>query len=243
MKKTMLMTLAATAAATAMSANLVWVGGAEGNWNDAENWDPQQIPTQNDAVFFDSAESITVNLGAEQAHGTLSVSNTPCLFFKGLESGSVMDARNDSKNIAAPVVFDENVRLNFTAGKVWRPASTLKLLGGLSGTSSSLEGSGVWTVCGPVDMAGVKCSATIDWNPSSMTDATYLSLGACDLQFNHAPATMGNLVRFENKTMSLSGVAPLTFKSSDAARPSAGINQYANPNIYLKRTMPTVFED
>jgi hypothetical protein len=35
----------------------------------------------------------------------------------------------------------------------------------------------------------------------------------------------------------------LTFKSSDDTRPSAGINQYANPNLYLRRTMPTVFED
>ena len=70
MKKTMLMTLAATAAATAMSANLVWVGGAEGNWNDAENWDPQQGPTNKDTVFFDSAESITVNLAATQIFAT-----------------------------------------------------------------------------------------------------------------------------------------------------------------------------
>ena len=87
MKKTMLMTLAATAAATAMSANLVWVGGAEGNWNDAQNWDPQQVPTNQDTVFFDSAEAITVNLAATQIFATLSVSNTPCLRFVGDASG------------------------------------------------------------------------------------------------------------------------------------------------------------
>ena len=88
MKKAMLMTLAATAAATAMSANLVWVGGAEGDWNNAENWDPQQIPTKNDTVFFDSQEAITVNLDATQIFATLSVSNTPCLRFVGAATGS-----------------------------------------------------------------------------------------------------------------------------------------------------------
>ena len=247
MKKAMLMTLAAMAAATAMSANLVWVGGAEGDWNDAQNWDPQQIPTQNDTVFFDSAESITVNLGAEQAHGTLSVSNTPCLFFKGLETGSRMDVRNDSKwTLYAPVVFDENTYVRFTAGKVWTNNSTIDFLGGVGANNSTptLGGTGLYKVRGPVDFpSGVTLAAPIDWEPSSVTAETFYNVNACDWQFNGAPHVEGHLVRFSGGTGGFGGVAPLTVKSPDDTRPSAGFNNYANPNLRVNRTMPTVFED
>ena len=247
MKKAMLMTLAVTTAATALSANLVWVGGAEGDWNDAQNWDPQQIPTQNDTVFFDSAESITVNLGAEQAHGTLSVSNTPCLFFRGLETGSRMDVRNDSKwTLYAPVVFDENTYVKFIAGKVWTNNSTIDFLGGVGANNSAvtLGGTGLYKVRGPVDFpAGVTLSAPIDWDPSSVTDETFYQVSSCDWQFNGEPHVEGHLVRFSGGTGGFGGVAPLTVKSPDDTRPSAGFNNYANPNLRVNRTMPTVFED
>lgn len=231
----------------ASAANLTWVGGAEGDWNTAENWDPQQVPTQNDTVFFDSAESITVNLGADQAHGTLSVSNTPCLYFKGLATGSRMDARNDSKwTLYAPVVFDENTYVRFTAGKVWTNNSTIDFLGGVGANNSTptLGGTGLYKVRGPVDFpAGVTLAAPIDWNPSSVTDETIFNVNACDWQFNCAPHVEGHSVRFSGGTGGFGGAAPLTIKSSDDTRPSAGFNQYANPNLRVNRTMPAVFED
>ena len=247
MKKAMLMTLAAMAATTTMSANLMWVGGAEGDWNDAQNWDPQQIPTQNDAVFFDSAESITVNLGAEQAHGTLSVSNTPCLYFKGLASGSRMDVRNDSKwTLYAPVVFDENTYVRFTAGKVWTNNSTIDFLGGVGANNSTptLGGTGLYKVRGPVDFpSGVTLAAPIDWNPSSVTPETIYNVNACDWRFNAAPMVVTNEVRFSGGSGGFGGSAPLVLQSPDPARPSAVVNQYANPNIQFRRTMPVVIRD
>ena len=71
-----------------VAANLTWVGGGEGDWNNDANWSPAQIPTQNDTVFFDSTEQITVNLSDSQAFATISVSNTPCLKFIGSVEGS-----------------------------------------------------------------------------------------------------------------------------------------------------------
>ena len=76
MKSVMFAASVLTAMATS-AADLTWVGGSEGDWNTAANWDPQQVPTNKDTVFFDSAQSITVNLGATQVFATLSVSNTP----------------------------------------------------------------------------------------------------------------------------------------------------------------------
>ena len=87
MNKVVLAAIGMTAMA-ASAANLTWVGGPEGDWNTATNWDPQQVPTNKDTVFFDSAQSITVNLGTTQIFATLSVSNTPCLKFVGAASGS-----------------------------------------------------------------------------------------------------------------------------------------------------------
>ncbi|MBQ6247820.1 MAG: autotransporter-associated beta strand repeat-containing protein, partial [Kiritimatiellae bacterium] len=248
MKKTMLTTLAATAAATAMSANLMWVGGAEGDWNDAENWDPQQVPTNKDTVFFDSSEAITVNLVATQIFATLSVSNTPCLRFVGDANDSELQAQQDSKwTLYAPIVFDENTYVKFLAGKVWTNNSTIDFLGGVGANNSTptLGGTGLYKVRGPVDFpSGVNLAAPIDWNPSSVTDATFFSLGsACDWQFNATPTVEGHLVRFSGGTGGIGGSAPFWVKSSDAARPSAGFNQYANPTLLVKRTMPTVFED
>ena len=247
MKKAMLMTLAATAAATAMSANLVWVGGAEGDWNNAENWDPQQIPTKNDTVFFDSQEAITVNLDATQIFATLSVSNTPCLRFVGAATGSELQVQQDSKwTLYAPVIFDENTYVKFLAGKVWTNNSTIDFLGGVRANNSTptLGGTGLYKVRGPVDFpSGVTLAAPIDWDPSSVTDETFYNVNACDWQFNGAPHVEGHLVRFSGGTGGFGGFAPLTVKSSDDTRPSAGFNQYANPNLRVNRTMPTVFED
>lgn len=247
MKKTMLMTLAATAAATAMSANLMWVGGAEGNWNDAENWDPQQVPTNKDTVFFDSAESITVNLAATQIFATLSVSNTPCLRFVGDANGSELQAQQDSKwTLYAPIVFDENTYVKFLAGKVWNNYSTIDFLGGVGANNSTptLGGTGLYKVRGPVDFpSGVTLAAPIDWNPSSVTAATIFNVGGGDLQFNYGPVVLTNEVRFSGGTGGFGGSAPLFLQSSDPERPSAAINQYANPNFYLRRTMPVTIED
>ena len=62
MNKQALTILAMAVVVGASAANLTWVGGSEGDWNTAANWDPQQVPTNNDTVFFDSTQSITVNL-------------------------------------------------------------------------------------------------------------------------------------------------------------------------------------
>ena len=244
MKKTMLMTLAATAAATAMSANLMWVGGAEGDWNDAENWDPQQIPTNKDTVFFDSPDAITVNLGETQIFAILSVSNTPCLKFVGDASGSELQVQQDSKwTLYAPIVFDENTYVKFLAGKVWTNNSTIDFLGGVGANNSTptLGGTGLYKVRGPIDFpSGVTLAAPIDWKPSSMAEGTIINVNSCDWQFNAEPTVVTNEVRFSG---GFGGSAPLVLQSPDPARPSAVVNQYANPNIYFRRTMPVTIED
>ena len=97
MNKVVLAAIGMTAMA-ASAANLTWVGGPEGDWNTATNWDPQQVPTNKDTVFFDSAQSITVNLGTTQIFATLSVSNTPCLKFVGVACGSEIQVQQDSKH-------------------------------------------------------------------------------------------------------------------------------------------------
>ncbi len=247
MNKQALAILAMAVVVGASAANLTWVGGSEGDWNTATNWDPQQVPTNNDTVFFDSAQNITVNLGATQIFATLSVSNTPCLKFVGAASGSEIQVQQDSKwTLYAPVVFDENTYVKFLAGKVWTNNSTIDFLGGVGANNSTptLGGTGLYKVRGPVDFpSGVNLAAPIDWGPSSVTAETVYNVNSCDWQFNAAPTVEGHLVRFSGGTGGPGGSAPLTFKSSDDTRPSAGINQYANPNLYLRRTMPTVFED
>ena len=248
MNKQALAILAMAVVVGASAANLTWVGGSEGDWNTATNWDPQQVPTQNDNVFFDSQEAITVNLAATQAHNSLSVANTPRLTFRGLETGSVMQVRNDSKTgLNAPIVFDENVRLHFIAGKVWTNNSTIDLFGGVSAVSGStptLGGTGLYKVRGPVDFpSGVTLAAPIDWKPSSVTAETIFNVGGGDLQFNFGPVVLTNDVRFSGGTGGFGGSAPLSLQSSDPERPSAAINQYANPNFYFRRTMPVTIED
>lgn len=247
MNKVVLAAIGMTAMA-AGAANLTWVGGAEGDWNTATNWDPQQVPTNKDTVFFDSEQNITVNLGATQVFAILSVSNTPCLKFVGAASGSEIQVQQDSKGtLYAPVVFDENTYVKFLAGKVWTNNSTIDFLGGVgcvSGSTPTLGGTGNYKVRGPIDFpSGVNLAAPIDWKPSSVTAETFYNVNSCDWQFNAAPTVEGHLVRFSGGTGGPGGYAPLTFKSSDDTRPSASINQYANPNLYLRRTMPTVFED
>ena len=246
MNKVVLAAIGMTAMA-AGAANLTWVGGAEGDWNTDANWDPQQIPTNKDTVFFDSAQSITVNLGATQVFATLSVSNTPCLKFVGDANGSEIQVQQDSKGtLYAPVVFDENTYVKFLAGKVWTNNSTIDFLGGVgaNNTTPTLGGTGLYKVRGPVDFpAGVNLAAPIDWKPSSVSAATIFNVGGGDLQFNFGPVVLTNDVRFSGGTGGFGGSAPLFLQSTDPERPSAAINQYANPNFYLRRTMPVIIED
>lgn len=249
MNKQALAILAMAVVVCASAADLTWVGGSEGDWNTAANWAPQQVPTQNDNVFFDSQEAITVNLAATQAHNSLSVANTPCLTFRGLETGSVMQVRNDSKTgLNAPIVFDENVRLHFIAGKVWTNNSTIDLLGGVSAVSGSvpqLGGTGLYTVRGPVDFpSGVYLAAPTDWAPSSATAGTFYYVTTRDWRFNEAPASVANYVRFSgNNSGGFAGSAPVVFKAADTTKPTAAIQVNVNPALQVARSMPTVFED
>lgn len=246
MNKVVLAAIGMTAMA-ASAENLTWVGGAEGDWNTAANWDPQQVPTNQDTVFFDSAQNITVNLGATQIFATLSVSNTPCLKFVGAASGSEIQVLQDSKwTLYAPVVFDENTYVKFLAGKVWTNNSTIDFLGGVGANNSrpTLGGTGLYKVRGPVDFpAGVTLAAPIDWNPSSVSAATIFNVGGGDLQFNFGPVVLTNDVRFSGGTGGFGGSAPLVLRSDDLERPSAVVNQYANPSFYFRRTMPVVIKD
>ena len=247
MNKVVLAAIGMTAMA-ASAANLTWVGGPEGDWNTATNWDPQQVPTNKDTVFFDSAQSITVNLGTTQIFATLSVSNTPCLKFVGAASGSEIQVQQDSKwTLYAPVVFDENTYVKFLAGTVWTNNSTIDFLGGVGANNSTptLGGSGTYKVRGPVDFpSGVTLAAPVDWNPSSATADTFFYVTTKDWRFTGAPGTVGNYVRFSgNGGGGFSGSAPVVFKAADGSKPSAAIQVNVNPALQVARTMPTVFDD
>lgn len=251
MKKLILVgALAVLSAPFVSAANKVWIGGDEGEWNVAENWDPSGVPGEGDVIVFDSTDPVTVLLGTEQAMSGFATSETtPCVTFKGLESGSLIKARQDIKSGAlGPVVFDENAYVQFIAGKVWWPAAEVKLLGGVGATSGNtptlgmISGSaGRFVVRGPVDFpSGVTFAAPIDWNPSSVTEASFFNVNSCDLQYNYAPTIEGALIRFSGGTGGIGGTAPLTVKSPDPTRPDALINLNANPTLYLRRTMPTI---
>jgi hypothetical protein len=41
-----------------------WVGGASGNYNDAANWSPGQVPGQNDFAFFNPSNTTNLTLTA-----------------------------------------------------------------------------------------------------------------------------------------------------------------------------------
>lgn len=250
MNKLTLAITASMATIGATAADLTWIGGNAGDWDTANNWDPAQVPTLSDKVIFDSDEAITINLGVTAAHGELSVANTPCLTFKGLESGSVMQVRNDSKNgLNAPVVFDENTFVQFIAGKVWLNNSTIDFLGGvgaLNGNTPTLGGAGgLYRIRGPVDFpSGVTVAAPVDWNPSSVTHETFFYANTKDWRFNGPPATVENFVRFnQSGNGGFSGSAPVVFKASDTSKPTAAIQPNVNPALQIARTMPTVFDD
>ncbi len=249
MNKQALAILAMAVVVGASAANLTWVGGSEGDWNTAANWDPQQVPTNNDTVFFDSAQSITVNLGTTQIFATLSVSNTPCLKFVGDANGSELQVQQDSKwTLYAPVVFDENTYVKFLAGKVWTNNSTIDFLGGVgcvNGSTPTLGGTGNYKVRGPIDFpSGVNLAAPVDWKPSSATADTFFYVTTKDWRFTGAPGTVGNYVRFSgNGGGGFSGSAPVVFKAADGSKPSAAIQVNVNPALQVARTMPTVFDD
>ncbi|MGN0876752.1 MAG: autotransporter-associated beta strand repeat-containing protein [Kiritimatiellia bacterium] len=238
------------AAMAASAENKTWVGGAEGEWAEAANWEPSGAPGEGDVLVFDSTEPITVLLAETQSMaGLATTETTPLVTFKGLDTGSTIKARQDIKSgWKGPVTFDEHAHVQFIAGKVWWPEAEVKLLGGVSATKGNtptlgfIGGSaGRYVVRGPVDFPNsVNFAAPIDWDPSSVTEGTYYNVGSCDLQYNSAPAVEGHLIRFAGGTGGLGGTAPLMMESPDPTRPDTLINQYANPNLYLCRTMPTV---
>ncbi len=242
---------------SACAANFTWVGNSQGGggWNDPSSWAEKAVPGQGDTVFFDSLEPITVQLGAEQALATLSVSNTPCLKFVGLaDGGSVLKIRNDTKGgtLTAPIVFDENAHVQFIAGKVWWSSTTIEFLGKLSCNSNGpitlgmISGTDAkYIVRGPVDIPkGVNLAAPIDWNPSSVTPETIVNLaGGCVWLFDTAPTVFSNAVRWTGGTGGVGGSAPLAFASASPDTPASGINQHANPNARVSRTMPFEIRD
>ena len=106
------------AAMTASAVNKTWVGGAEGAWAEAANWDPNGAPGEGDVLVFDSTEPITVLLAETQAMaGLATTETTPLVTFKGLATGSTIKARQDIKSgWKGPVTFDEYAHVQFIAG-------------------------------------------------------------------------------------------------------------------------------
>ena len=242
MNKVVLAAIGMTAMA-AGAANLTWVGGSEGDWNTATNWDPQQVPTNKDTVFFDSAERITVKLDATQAFATLSVSNTPCLKFVGDANGSELQVQQDSKNgtLQAPIVFDENVRVHFLAGKQWNNYSVISFLGGLSAAGDApLLAYGKYVIDGAVTMPkGLKFSSTeVDWREKSSEFNGAVTWGNSTFAPSGRPIK-GTPAKFTGSP-AIGGTAPLAFDCG-GEEPDMVINQWANVVEPVYRTFPVSF--
>ena len=243
MNKQALAILAMAVVVGASAANLTWVGGSEGDWNTATNWDPQQVPTNKDTVFFDSAERITVNLGATQVFATLSVSNTPCLKFVGDANGSELQVQQDSKNgtLQAPIVFDENVRVHFLAGKQWNNYSVISFLGGLSAAGDApLLAYGKYVIDGAVTMPkGLRFSSTeVDWREKSSEFNGSVTWGNSTFAPSGRPIK-GTPAKFTGSP-AIGGTAPLAFDCG-GEEPDMVINQWANVVEPVYRTFPVSF--
>lgn len=242
MNKVVLAAIGMTAMA-AGAANLTWVGGAEGDWNTATNWDPHQVPTNSDTVFFDSSERITVNLGATQVFATLSVSNTPCLKFVGDANGSELQVQQDSKNgtLQAPIVFDENVRVHFLAGKQWNNYSVISFLGGLSAAGDApLLAYGKYVIDGAVTMPkGLRFSSTeVDWREKSSEFNGSVTWNNSTFAPSGRPIK-GTPAKFTGSP-AIGGTAPLAFDCG-GEEPDMVINQWANVVEPVYRTFPVSF--
>ncbi len=243
MNKQALAILAMAVVVGASAANLTWVGGSEGDWNTATNWDPQQVPTNSDTVFFDSSERITVNLGATQVFATLSVSNTPCLKFVGDANGSELQVQQDSKNgtLQAPIVFDENVRVHFLAGKQWNNYSVISFLGGLSAAGDApLLAYGKYVIDGAVTMPkGLRFSSTeVDWREKSSEFNGSVTWEKSTFAPSGRPIK-GTPAKFTGSP-AIGGTAPLAFDCG-GEEPDMVINQWVNVAEPVYRTFPVSF--
>src|ERR1700676_2318864 len=77
---------------TVRSANLTWTGSISADWNDTNNWTPQQVPTASDHVIINSG---TVTIPAD---GTFKIMD----WNGGIISGALNVASNAVLNINAP---------------------------------------------------------------------------------------------------------------------------------------------
>jgi hypothetical protein len=118
-------------ASAAHSATIIWTNTAGGNWSDAANWSPNQVPTNTDTALITTPGSYTVNLdvsgvatnltlgagggaaGVQTFVMTNSFNANSLLVVTG---GGVLDASGENAVISAPMTVANGGVLNLSAG-------------------------------------------------------------------------------------------------------------------------------
>ena len=120
----------------ARSAEITWIGGT-GDWEDADNWDPNQVPAEDDTAFVNSGNAIinentsvvafTLSGGQLSGSGTLTI-NDAMSWTGGILSGTGQTI----------IGADATLMVTGSASKTQR-SRTLTLLG-----PTTFEGTGHW---------------------------------------------------------------------------------------------------
>src|SRR2546425_810219 len=104
-------TISLTFVIPSRGATITWVNPASGTWNNATNWDPNQVPGANDIAFITN-NSVTVTLDVSPSvHGIILGANGDCG-----ASGPILALNGQTLTLDGPLVVNACGQLSVDSG-------------------------------------------------------------------------------------------------------------------------------
>ena len=133
----LILALWAASAGLGQAATITWTNTAGGNWSQADNWDPNQVPTAGDDAFIPADGTYTVTNDVAVSVNSLNVggnSGVQTLYIPGT-----------TLTIGSSATFDNLGSLSFNGGTI-EGAGSIDLSGTNYWYSGTIENSGLITI-------------------------------------------------------------------------------------------------
>ncbi len=197
----------------ARAATISWTNTSGGNWNNTNNWSPNQVPTASNDVFITQAGTYTVIVNTSVTNASLTAGAT-----SGTQSVSVVSLLT----LNGTSIFSNRAVLNLAGGNL-RGSGAITVNGPLLWSAGEIDGPGVLNANGGMTISGgadkylygtVNNGGTVTW-----TGGGVLRAGSGGV-FNN-PA--GHLFDAQNDTLIDSiGYPPPIFNNGGTYRKSGG---------------------
>ncbi|HYV19767.1 MAG TPA: MopE-related protein [Verrucomicrobiae bacterium] len=197
-----------------------WINPAGGNWNNAANWNPAQVPGAADDAQITLDGTYTVTLDVDAAPGSLTLGGTT-----GTQTLSLSAALPRTLTLNGPGSVGPHGVIAHSGGTL-RGTGTLTVDGAYNWSGGTMTDTGTTTVNGPLAISGNVVKSLVggrDLETNGTTTWTGTAdITSCGSSFTCVITNTGTWDIQNDRTLNVSGGGTTTFVNNGTVRKTAG---------------------